>query len=44
MYVHPPSETVVVKLSHIPVGSPEGTRAEAETFEFLTAASAWEPD
>lgn len=27
----PPSETVVVKMSHVPVG-PEGTRATAETF------------
>jgi hypothetical protein len=44
VYVDPPSETVIVKLSHVPVGSPEGTRATAETFAFLAAASAWDPD
>jgi CubicO group peptidase (beta-lactamase class C family) len=44
VYVDPPSETVIVKLSHVPVGSPEGTQAEAETFSFLAAASAWDPN
>jgi len=43
VYVDPASETVIVKLSHIPVGSPEGTRATNETFAFLAAASAWDP-
>jgi len=43
VYVDLPSETVIVKLSHVPVGSPEGTRATAETFAFLAAASAWDP-
>jgi hypothetical protein len=42
VYVDPVSETVIVKLSHIPVGSPEGTRATDETFAFLAAASAWD--
>src|SRR5690606_17553510 len=42
VYVDPPSETVIVKLSHIPVG-PDGARATDETFAFLEAASAWEP-
>lgn len=44
VYVDPSSETVIVKLSHIPVGSPEGTRATNETFAFLAAVSAWDPD
>ncbi|MDT8398210.1 MAG: serine hydrolase [Pseudomonadales bacterium] len=44
VYVDPASETVIVKLSHIPVGSPEGTRAEAETFAFMRAVSAWDTD
>ena len=42
VYVDPPSETVIVKLSHIPVG-PEGARATAQTFAFLAAATAWDP-
>lgn len=44
VYVDPSSATVIVKLSHIPVGTPEGTRAMDETFAFLAAASAWDPD
>lgn len=43
VYVHPASETVIVKLSHIPVGTPEGTRANDESFAFLAAAAAWTP-
>ena len=42
VYVDPPSRTVVVKLSHVPVGA-EGARATAETFAFLTEAAAWKP-
>jgi hypothetical protein len=42
VYVDPASQTVIVKLSHVPVG-PEGTRANAETFAFLAAAAAWSP-
>jgi hypothetical protein len=42
VYVDPATDTVIVKLSHVPVGS-EGTRANAETFAFLAAASAWNP-
>jgi CubicO group peptidase (beta-lactamase class C family) len=42
VYVDPPSRTVVVKLSHVPVGA-DGTRATAETFAFLAAAAAWQP-
>ncbi len=41
-YVDPPSRTVIVKLSHVPVG-PDGERATAETFAFL-AAAVWEPE
>jgi hypothetical protein len=44
VYVDPASKTVIVKLSHVPVGSPEGTRATAETYAFLAAASAWDAD
>lgn len=42
VYVDPPTRTVIVKLSHVPVG-PDGARATAETFAFLAAASAWDP-
>jgi CubicO group peptidase (beta-lactamase class C family) len=42
VYVDPGSRTVIVKLSHVPVG-PEGARANEETFAFLAAASAWDP-
>jgi len=40
VYVDPGSRTVIVKLSHVPVGA-EGNQASAETFAFLKAASAW---
>jgi CubicO group peptidase (beta-lactamase class C family) len=43
VYVDPATRTVIVKLSHIPVGSAEGTKAMAESFAFLKAASAWSP-
>jgi len=43
VYVDPEHRTVIVKLSHIPVGSAEGTKATAESFAFLRAASAWQP-
>jgi hypothetical protein len=42
VYVDPSSETVIVKLSHVPVGA-DGARASAETFAFFAAASAWDP-
>jgi hypothetical protein len=42
VYVEPSSRTVVVKLSHVPVG-PDGARANAETFAFFAAAVAWNP-
>jgi hypothetical protein len=42
VYVDPDSRTVIVKLSHVPVG-PAGNQATAETFAFLKAASAWRP-
>lgn len=40
VYVDPDSRTVIVKLSHVPVGA-AGNQASAETFAFLKAASAW---
>ncbi len=40
VYVDPASRTVVIKLSHIPVGE-TGTKATAETYAFLKAASDW---
>ena len=43
VYVDPEHRTVIVKLSHIPVGA-EGAKATAESFAFLKAASAWRPD
>ena len=42
VFVDPDSETVIVKLSHVPVG-PDGAQASAETLAFLRAASAWDP-
>jgi CubicO group peptidase (beta-lactamase class C family) len=42
VFVDPDSRTVIVKLSHVPVGA-AGTQAGAETFAFLRAASAWHP-
>ena len=42
VFVDPATETVVVKLSHIPVGE-QGTRAGDETLAFLRAVSAWQP-
>jgi CubicO group peptidase (beta-lactamase class C family) len=42
VFVDPESETVIVKLSHIPVG-PDGNQASAEILTFFRAASAWEP-
>jgi CubicO group peptidase (beta-lactamase class C family) len=38
--VDPPSRTVVVKISHVPVG-PDGNRIQAETFAFLKAILQW---
>ena len=40
VYVDPDHQTVIVKLSHIPVG-PTGAAAMAESFAFLKAAAAW---
>jgi CubicO group peptidase (beta-lactamase class C family) len=42
VFVDPASRTVIVKLSHIPVGA-EGAAAMAETQSFLKAAAAWQP-
>ncbi len=42
VFVDPATRTVIVKLSHIPVGE-RGARAMAETYTFLTAASQWKP-
>ena len=40
VFVDPDTRTVIVKLSHVPVGA-AGNQASAETFAFLKAASAW---
>jgi CubicO group peptidase (beta-lactamase class C family) len=42
VYVDPEHSTVIVKLSHVPVGA-DGEKAAAESFAFLKAASAWQP-
>ncbi|MCW2389654.1 CubicO group peptidase (beta-lactamase class C family) [Sphingobium sp. B11D3B] len=42
IYVDPEHKTVVVKLSHGPVG-PDAVPVMAETMEFLTAAARWNP-
>jgi CubicO group peptidase (beta-lactamase class C family) len=42
VFVDPETQTVIVKLSHAPVG-PEGRRVSAETYAFLKAASKWRP-
>ena len=42
IYVDPASKTVVVKMSHGPVG-PAAQANEQETLSFLAAASRWEP-
>lgn len=42
IYVDPASKTVIVKLSHGPVG-PSAQAAEQETLSFLGAVSHWEP-
>jgi len=42
IYVDPASKTVVVKMSHGPVG-PAAQANEQETLSFLAAASLWEP-
>jgi CubicO group peptidase (beta-lactamase class C family) len=36
------TQTVIVKLSHAPVGA-EGRRVSAETYAFFKAASKWRP-
>jgi CubicO group peptidase (beta-lactamase class C family) len=41
IYVDPPSQTVIVKLSHGPVG-PEAVSVVAETLAFFRAAAAWD--
>lgn len=43
IYVDPEHQTVIVKLSHGPVG-PEAVPVMAETFEFLRAAARWKSD
>lgn len=42
VFVDPDSRTVIIKLSHVPVGA-DGKQASVETFAFLKAASAWRP-
>jgi CubicO group peptidase (beta-lactamase class C family) len=42
VFVDPETQTVIVKLSHAPVG-PEGQPASEETYAFLKAASKWRP-
>ena len=42
VYVDPEHRTVIVKLSHVPVGA-DGAKATAESFAFLKAAAAWRP-
>lgn len=42
LFVDPETQTVIVKLSHAPVG-PAGQRVSAEAFAFLKAASKWRP-
>jgi len=41
LYIDPATRTVVVKLSYFPPGERE---ADAETFSFLAAVSAWNPE
>lgn len=43
VFVDPATDTVIIKLSHIPVGSEEGDRATVETMAFLQAATKWSP-
>jgi len=42
VFVDADTQTVIVKLSHAPVGA-EGRRVSAETYAFLKAASKWKP-
>jgi CubicO group peptidase (beta-lactamase class C family) len=42
LFIDPQTQTVIVKLSHAPVG-PAGQRTNAETFAFMKAASQWRP-
>jgi len=42
VFVDAETQTVIVKLSHAPVG-PEGQRVSAETYAFFKAASKWRP-
>ena len=41
IYVDPTTRTVIVKLSYFPPG--DNTALDAETREFMAAASAWQP-
>jgi hypothetical protein len=43
LFVDPETQTVIVKLSHAPVG-PGGQRVTEEAFAFLKAASKWRPE
>jgi hypothetical protein len=40
IYIHPPTRTVVVKLSYYPPGD---NSAEGETMAFMRAVSDWRP-
>jgi CubicO group peptidase (beta-lactamase class C family) len=42
LFVDPQTQTVIVKLSHAPVG-PAGRQVSAEALAFLKAASSWRP-
>lgn len=42
IFVDPPSRTVIVKFSHMPIG-PESVRAERETLAFFKAVTQWKP-
>jgi CubicO group peptidase (beta-lactamase class C family) len=42
IFVDPPSRTVIVKFSHMPIGA-ESARAERETLAFFKAVTQWKP-
>jgi hypothetical protein len=42
IFVDPPSRTVIIKFSHMPIG-PESRRAERETLAFFRAVTQWTP-
>lgn len=42
IYVDPETRTVLVKMSHVPIGA-EGAAAQREAFAFIRAAARWNP-